>query len=411
MKTLISLSETFKYYFSFINTDFTSTLLRHKVDETADVERALKAGYDWICSAQDASDDGGVARAYSIIYNPYLKKRGWFPSYPETTGYIIPTILAYSERSKSDDGYKRAIRMANWECEIQLKNGAIQGGFIGQKKAPAVFNTGQVIFGWIQAFIVTGEEMYLNCAVKAGEFLKSYQDDDGAWRHNLSNFTTDKITFFSYNTRTAWALYLLSEQTGEKNYAKAAIKNIKFTLKHQKSNGFFENNCLTDPLKPLLHTIAYCIRGILEVGIIHRDGEYIEKARKAADQILLKMDFNGKIPGRFNPDWSGSVSWSCLTGQAQIAIIWGRLFQLTNKEDYRIGMAKANSFLMKKQFIKNKKKQLHGGIPGSDPIWGDYGKYQLLGWAVKFFMDSLMLEENIKQSENRGYEYIQNMHG
>jgi len=43
----------------------------------------------WLSRAQDSStsDDGGVARHYSLV-------DGWSTSYPETTGYIVPTMLA-----------------------------------------------------------------------------------------------------------------------------------------------------------------------------------------------------------------------------------------------------------------------------------------------------------------------------
>lgn len=390
---------------SFFNTDLLSIYFSRIKKRPPDKENALRAGYEWICNAQDVTDDGGVARGYSLIYNLYLKRRGWFPSYPETTGYIIPTIFAFSGKTGNREAFNRAVRMADWECDIQMKNGAIQGGYIGQMASPAIFNTGQVIFGWIQAYLETGNEKYLNCAVKAGEFLKSCQDEDGAWRHNLSDFTTGKIPFYSYNTRTAWALYSLSEQAGDISYAKAALKNVDFTLKQQKGNGFFKNNCLSDPHKPLLHTIAYCIRGILEIGIKRNDEKYIENARKAADQLLLKMDVSGKLAGRFDPDWLGTVNWSCLTGQAQTAIIWGRLFQVTNNREYLNGMVNTNKFLAQNQIINYRKKQLNGGVPGSDPLSGDYGKFQILCWAVKFFMDALMLEEKIVGSRQKGIDY------
>ena len=42
----------------------------------------------WIARAQDhsLSADGGVARHYCLV-------TGWGTSYPETTGYIVPTII------------------------------------------------------------------------------------------------------------------------------------------------------------------------------------------------------------------------------------------------------------------------------------------------------------------------------
>ena len=139
-------------------------------------------------------------------------------------------------------------------------------------------------------------------------------------------------------------MYMIYEQTGEKVYAKSAIKNIEFTLKHQRRNGFFENNCLSDPQKPLLHTIAYCIRGILEIGIKIGSEQYIETAQKAAEQLLLKMDDNGRLAGRYDFNWQEAVDWSCLTGQAQTAIIWGKLFQMTNNSAYLNGLKKLTDF-------------------------------------------------------------------
>ncbi|NIR46494.1 MAG: hypothetical protein GWN83_21255, partial [Gemmatimonadetes bacterium] len=47
----------------------------------------------WIERAQDATPDGGVSRAYSVGWTAHANARGWQNSYPETTGYIIPTIL------------------------------------------------------------------------------------------------------------------------------------------------------------------------------------------------------------------------------------------------------------------------------------------------------------------------------
>jgi hypothetical protein len=38
---------------------------------------------------------------------------------------------------------------------------------------------------------------------------------------------------------------------------------------------------------------------------------------------------------------------------------------------------------------------LDGGISGSFPLHGEYGRFQILNWAVKFFVDSMLLEASI----------------
>src|SRR5262245_6481333 len=54
---------------------------------------AIDRAVEWLCRAQDSSTskDGGVARHFSLI-------SGWGPSYPETTGYIAPTLLDCARR-------------------------------------------------------------------------------------------------------------------------------------------------------------------------------------------------------------------------------------------------------------------------------------------------------------------------
>src|SRR5438270_1645808 len=100
------------------------------------LQENLPAAYGWLCRAQDVTGDGGVAAWYHLF-------RGWATSYPETTGYIIPTFLVYSRLFDEPEAKRRAIQMADFECEVQLSSGAVRGGQMNIKAAPAVFNTGQ----------------------------------------------------------------------------------------------------------------------------------------------------------------------------------------------------------------------------------------------------------------------------
>ena len=101
-------------------------------------EPAIKASLNWLCKAQDYSvtNDGGVARDYSLI-------EGWSSSYPETTGYIIPTFLLCAERTEDSVALEqRAKRMLDWLVSIQLPGGAFQGGKIDSTPVvPVTFNT------------------------------------------------------------------------------------------------------------------------------------------------------------------------------------------------------------------------------------------------------------------------------
>lgn len=386
------MSDRLRYYLSLLNPQIVSGYLTLPRRDAGEIRDSLRAAINWLCHAQDAYDDGGVARSYSLTYNPWFRRQGWIPSYPETTGYIIPTVFDLARQSGREELFSRAVRMADWECDVQMANGAVQGGTICDPPTAAVFNTGQVIFGWVRAYQETGTEHFLASAVKAGEFLVAGQDADGSWRKNLSNYASAKMPFYTYNTRTAWALLVLGDVTGNQKYRNAAINNVEFALGEQLPNGWFRNNCLNDPSRPLLHTIAYALRGVLEVGIALKNSAYVSAVCKAADELLAKQRIDGSLAGRFDDRWEPAAKFSCLTGNAQMGTIWGRLHQATGDAKYLRGLVKVNGFMRRIQWHGTGNPGLDGGISGSYPLHGEYGPFEVLNWAVKFFVDSLLLE-------------------
>jgi len=397
--------ERIRYYLSLLDPQIAAGYLRVPRRNAGDAAHSVGAAVEWLCRAQDVAGDGGVARSYSLVYNPFFGARGWTAAYPETTGYIIPTMFDYARASARGELFGRAVRMADWECEVQMPSGAVQGGTITEPPSPAVFNTGQVLFGWVRAFKETGNERYLQSAVKAGDFLLSCQDADGGWRKQLSRFASQTMPFYTYNARTAWGLLQLAEASGKQGYRNAAVRNIDFALGEQLENGWFKNNCLGDPSRPLLHTIAYALQGVLEVGIALNNTAYISAVRLAADHLLYNQRVDGSLAGRFTDRWDPAVKYSCLTGNAQTAIVWGRLFQITGDARYLEGMTKANAYLRKVQWMETGNPGLDGGISGSYPLHGEYGRFEVLNWAVKFFIDSLMLETSISEARDNSASF------
>jgi len=402
MTILSDLADRCRYYASLLNYDLIRLALARKNNDGHDRADHLEAAVAWICRAQDAIGDGGVARSRCLAYNRFFKSSGWIPSYPETTGYIIPTMFDYARLTSNKDVFARAVTMADWECDAQMEEGAVQGGTIDQAPTPAIFNTGQVIFGWVRAAQETGQEKYWISARRAGQYLVSQQEQDGSWRKNLSRYASGDMPFYTYNTRTAWSLLELWAMDNDPVCKSAGIRNIEFALDQQQENGWFRSNCLNDPTQPLLHTIAYCIRGILEAGILLNDQRYISRARTAADALLKKQRDNGSLAGRFDHQWEPTVSWSCLTGDAQISIIWGRLYQVTGEARYADAMSRVNRYLRSVQILATNNADLYGGISGSDPVFGGYGKFEILNWGVKFFLDALMLEQAIEERNGNG---------
>ena len=357
--------------------------------EDPGIERSVEEGITWLCAAQDnsASGDGGVSRHYSLI-------DGWAPSYPETTGYIVPTMLNYA-RMKGDESIRqRAKTMLDWLVSIQLPSGGFQGGLISSKPVvPVTFNSGQILIGLAEGVKELGDEYY-DSMRNAADWLVQTQDPDGCWRRFPTPFAAsgEKI----YETHVAYGLFEASRIDSNEQYAEAAVANVKWALKYQKANGWFGRCCLDNPSQPLTHTIGYALRGIIEAYRFTKDKDLKNACIKAADGILVAFNVkNGYLPGRVNSDWEGTVSWACLTGNAQIALCWLLLFEDTGNDNYREAAFSLNRFVRKTIRIEGRP-GMRGGIKGSFPVYGTYGAYQYLNWACKFFIDSNMLEQEIR---------------
>ena len=340
----------------------------------------MKAAMEWLSMAQTKTNDGGVSALYSLF-------DGWAPSYVETTGYIIPTFFNYAELTKNPAYREKAIRMAEFELQSQLPEGAFPGG--GTRNKPIVFNTGQVIFGLCRTFEETHEEKYKKAADKAARWLVSVMDEDGCWRkHEYLNHV------HTYNTRTAWALLHAHKITKNDEFRKAARENIEWALTQQQENGWFRNNGFYTRQEPMVHTIAYTIRGILEAGIYLKKSGYVEAAGKAAASMAGVQRADGSLAGSFGNGWKSSVSWSCLTGNSQMAIIWLKLHAETKDQEVLSAAQAANAFMKRMQSITSSNAGIRGGIPGAYPIYGWYAPFAYPNWAAKFFVDALMLESN-----------------
>jgi hypothetical protein len=348
----------------------------------------LMATMDWLCRAQDATPDDGVSAAFDIIAGT------WYPSYPETTGYIIPTFFDYATYTRDDSYRARAIRMANWLLSLQLENGGFPGPpWIEPKSQPVVFDTGQIIHGLVRTFEETDESCFLDAARRASDWLVEIQEEDGSWR----KFDMERTHV--YNARTAWAMLLIDQIDQNSRYRAAALKNLHWALSQQAPDGWFPNASFEPDEDPLTHTLAYTIEGLLEAGKILSDPRLIGAARVAADALLDRQAQDGYLRGSYCPGWRSEVSWSCLTGNAQMALAWLTFYDMTNDTRYLQAAAMANHYLKQVQSRSAGRPDIRGGVAGSYPIYGDYGHYLFLNWAAKFFADSLMREEQLGKKE------------
>jgi hypothetical protein len=352
------------------------------------IDASVRHALDWIARAQDhtASKDDGVARDFSLI-------NGWAPSYPETTGYIVPTLLACGARLGDAQLTDRARRMLDWLVSIQFPEGGFQGGVVtATPRVPVTFNTGQILMGLAAGTRVLGEA-YRDSMRRAADWLANSQDADGCWRKHRTPFA--KSSDKAYETHVSWGLYEAARAEPNDAWVQAANRQVRWAMTKQRPNGWFAENCLTEPERPLTHTIGYVLRGVLEAYRFTGDADFLDAAVRCGRGVQGALASDGRLPGRIDSQWRGAVDWVCLTGSVQIAHCWLLLSLITGERAFAESAYKANAFVRRSIRIDGAPGVV-GGVKGSLPCDGGYLTWELPNWAAKFHIDAQLLEADVR---------------
>jgi len=344
---------------------------------------SLMAGVDWLLESFRASGRRGFSRSYSL-------RKGWDKPYPETTGYIIPSLLnfvCYSDYRKKEVS-DAIIDAGEWLLSIQNKNGSFSEP---DNQNPIIFDTGQILFGLFALYKYTKENKYFRAVNEAANWLITTQEKNGSWKKYTSNFMNH-----SYHSRVSWALLEIDKK---EEWRSIAVKNLDWVLTQQRENGWFENSYYIKSERSVLHFIAYVLRGLIECGLILEEDKYISCAQKTAD-MLINLNRSNQLRSYYDEKWKMKNKNFCLVGLSQVSIIFKELYCIYNEEKYFQEALKIDHFVTSKQIIDKKNKNINGAIPGSFPIWGTYQPLKLINWGVKFYIDSLLLSQQIKDRRN-----------
>jgi hypothetical protein len=359
-------------------------------ERTLDDEAHMRAALEWLLHSQAVTGTGGFAAAYSF-------KDGWLPPYPETTGYIIPTLFdAYG--SLADARLRdAAVKAATWEADIQLASGAIQAGYWGadpqrfwnEEPVPAAFNTGQVVLGWNRAYQETGERRFLDASVRACRFLVDCVDEAGIFRSGLSPGPTNPTR--SYYTRVAYAMAWTARLSGQTIFETAARRHLDWVLQQLQPDGWFLHAGFQDDDTPLTHTMAYTAEGLLHAGEMLDERRYIDASYRhvtaAADACERRGFF---LPAQLTSGWKSTDRFSCVPGNAQFAALWIRHGRRARDLSLINTGFKMVEWLKARQALDNVEPGIRGGLPGAWPIDGGYSIYSYVNWAAKYFVDALV---------------------
>ncbi|MEO5331935.1 MAG: hypothetical protein H7839_07905 [Magnetococcus sp. YQC-5] len=362
----------------------------------------------WLIRAWQSTPDHGVSMGYFPCDPPspfsaeenIAVNHGWRPSYPETTGYIIATLIQYANLYADAIMRERAMAMAHWEASIQMSSGAVQGGPLvpREQQTPAVFNTGMVLHGY-NAILQTIPDLELYHAARgAADFLMADLGPDGHFKTHGPFVAKNRIK--TYNCLCAWSLYRFGEIVHQEEYKQAAIRTAVASMKLQSANGWFPYNCLNRCEAPLTHTMGYTLQGLLETGYAAGREDLIDSARRGMTPLMDAMSPAGFLAGRFQSDWTPASFSSCLTGTAQLAVVCFRLFQILGDKSFLEAGHRFLNYLKGLQIIHAPNTPMQGALAGSFPMFlGEYMTAGFPNWATKYLLDALMLQDRLTQGK------------
>ncbi len=268
----------------------------------------------------------------------------------EVTGYLIPTLYSLGERELARD-------LARWEASVQRPDGA----FAAMDGIPYTFDTAQVIRGFLA--VLDDMPELENSLRRACDFVATQIAADGKvctpsydmWK------LPDGSMFSEYaNLYVLPPMFHAGQKLSEPRYVEAARRGLNY----------FKTKSDLVEFKPelgtLSHIFGYMMEALIDVG-------EIDLANKGLHQAARLQRESGAIPA-----YPG-VDWVCSTGVAQLAVAW---YKLGN----RIPADKAVRYLER---IQNPT----GGFYGSYGVGATYLPKDEISWAVKFFLDCLLLRD------------------
>jgi len=352
--------------------------MRKPSDQLTDDQVRLEAALTFITRSIEQCKGCASSKGYMV-------GKGWLPAYRETTGYIIPTLLDLAAHFNRPGLASTAERLGEWLSQVQEPGGGFIERDLRQDNKPIVFNTGQILHGFNALILRRGRQDLVPHARRAGDFIVSSADQTGSFVRN------DRYDIaHAYNVRSAWALLTLGRLLGEKSYENVALANADWTVAQQTANGFFLNNIFQPGWNANTHGIAYVLQGLIEIHCISGHESYLAAVRRAAETVVSVYSAKRHLASEIGENWEFLSSHLCLTGYAQLAIVFFRLYGLDGDKRYlNVGLNLLDDVAVT-QDVTSPGKPHYGGIKGSFPIYGRYAPLQYPNWATKFFIDALL---------------------
>lgn len=350
---------------------------------------ALAGTMGWIRRSFEATGDGGSSAGYEM-------GRGWATSYPETTGYLIPTLQAYAAHSGERSWNALAHRATGWLLSIQEPCGGWQALQVAQKAPPRVFNTAMVLEGLVASGDAEPDPRVDEAVRRGVHWILERVSDSG--RIEQDNFSGGG----SFDALVAACALEAARKIGELEQVRPRLSRVlEAILAWQTNTGWFHHCNIAERYAQnrtaLLHHVGYTLEGLLRASEVLGESNFASAAARGARGVLAAFEERRVLPSECVDGWRphhdrGRGFSECLTGYSQLAGVWLRLFEKTQDAAFLRG---ARSAIDRVSAIANREAGHPGlahGVPGSFPLSAWYQRFQLVNWAAKYHVDSMLRE-------------------
>lgn len=273
------------------------------------VSNVIESAKRWLLESgiQNLDRNSPTYGSFNAWYDERRKAHSF--AFSEITGYGITTLL-YLHSLRSDNMLiNRAKLAADWllskawyprfgglQCRYDHRTGAFNNRVCS-------FDAGVCLTGLANLYRKTGETEYLEGAIKLGDWLVRYvQREDGSFYARIDTragtFIDDSAKWSSqsgsYHSKISIGLLNLFDLTRDVAYKESAVKVCEWSLKLQLSSGRFITNRESGDTH--LHPHCYSAEGLLCAGLILKNKQFIESAKRALRWITQHLLPTGGVP-------------------------------------------------------------------------------------------------------------------
>ena len=334
----------------------------------------------WLRRAAASSHEGGVAARFD------LRKNVWQSAYPETSGYLIATLVNLGVLQKNPSLLEFAEQIAEYLRSNQSADGAIDCARADlvtdaglRKPLHVAFDLGAMLSGLCAVSEVNSD--FVKSTAALASFLLSKQSLDGDWK-GLKYFPE----LGSHNSLVGSSLLKAGRLLDDQRYIDGAVRTLEYLRPRIRSDGFITGCGFgdSDMKRTFIHPFCYAIEGFQDANRLVPGLDYPIEA--SLDRLVEMCDGRNLPPSHFDENFKRKSWYSAMTGIAQASTVLLR----SDKQLHRVAGENLFDRLLSGIDVKSRTGGVRGGVQSSWPFHGSYGRFTYNNWGARYLLDAYL---------------------